>query len=112
MHLVEIVIATLIATYAIVGGAVLNAAITNPHACAKVMDWLRPWVAPLVPATIALCVIAILKSWPDGPWLNHLFLIAVAQAAVLVLFWLASRFSGLVIRSEQKSPGDSDHHGD
>lgn len=108
MQLAEIVIATLLAIYAIVGGAVLNAAITNPHSCAKVLDWLWPWVAPLVPATIALCAVAIWQSWP-APWLNHLFLIAAGQAAVLVLFWLANRFSGLVIRSEQKDPGDSDH---
>ena len=94
--MLELFAAAVIATYAMIGGAILNAAITNPKTCAPVLTWLYRWFRPLSSSAIALVIFAAGKRYFDGTlaglFSDPLFWIAVAQAILLTLFSLAQRF--------------------
>lgn len=99
MTLLEFSAAVGVATLAMIGGAVLSAAITSPAPCQRVLAWLDGWIRPLAASLSALLLIALLRRfyWHQTAELfaDPLVWLACAEAVFLFLQHLAWRFTEL-----------------
>jgi hypothetical protein len=95
----EFVLATFVTVCAMVGGAILNAAITSPVQCKPILDWLWPWFRPFVAGSIGLFFFPLARHAFSGSlgefWSDFTVWIAIAEGALLGIFVLADKFVDL-----------------
>ena len=97
MSALEFLATAVIATYAMIGGAVLNGAITSPYRCMHVLSFLHRWVRPFISSAVALWAVAIYRAIETDDFTtivnDPIAWVAISEMILLEIFVLANRFA-------------------
>ncbi|WP_417714223.1 hypothetical protein [Pseudophaeobacter arcticus] len=93
----EVFAAIAIALFTMIGGVLLNAAITSPRNCIKTVEFLHKWVRSLLGGSLALAIYALLNRYirhtSDSLTTDPLMLISIIGFVFFGLFLLAEKIA-------------------